>query len=75
MRQYQSLVGLTPDGIIGRATWESLYRNYTRAAFALQNDTVRAQAANSDNHERTTRVGQYPGYEVGLGQSDGEAET
>jgi len=75
VRQYQSLVGLTPDGIIGRATWESLYRNYTRAAFALRNDTVRAQAANSDDHERTTRVGQYPGYEVGLGQSDGGAET
>ena len=72
VRQYQSLVGLTPDGMVGRTTWDSIYRNYARAAYALQRDTVRAQTPGRGNFEASARVGQYPGYELAQGQQDGE---
>jgi len=75
VRQYQSLVGLTPDGVVGRATWESIYRNYARAALALQQDTVRAQAQGAENFDSIPRVGQYPGYELSAGQNDNEGGT
>lgn len=82
VRQYQSLVGLNPDGVVGEATWNSLYRNSVRADYALRNDTVRAQAtretavqtmavdATGKGFEQTPRVGQYPGYNMTLGQRD-----
>ena len=72
VRQYQSLVGLTPDGVVGRTTWDSIYRNYARAAYALQRDTVRAQVPGTGNFETSARVGQYPGHELTQGQRDVE---
>jgi len=100
VRQYQSLVGLTPDGVVGRNTWTSLYRNASQAYFALSRDIRSSieQAAQavpamalvkekngvennrriSVNRERQweqTRLGQYPGWELSLGQrDDGEEE-
>jgi len=84
VRQYQGLVGLNPDGVVGEATWNSLYRNSVRADYALRNDTVRAQPSGGEavqavargtgrrKFEDTPRVGQYPGYDVMLGQRDGQ---
>ena len=71
MRQYQSLVGLTPDGVVGEATWNSIYRSYSKASFALQRDTVRGQAPGGGE---IARVGQYPGYELTQGQQDQRGE-
>ena len=71
VRQYQTLVGLTPDGVVGRETWNSIYRSYSRASFALQRDTVRGQAPGGGE---IARVGQYPGYELTQGQQDQRGE-
>ncbi|MBQ8851329.1 MAG: peptidoglycan-binding protein, partial [Oscillibacter sp.] len=38
VRQYHSMVGLTPDGIVGENTWRSLYRHASQAYFALSRD-------------------------------------
>lgn len=78
VRQYQNLVGLTPDGVAGEATWNSLYRNSMWADYALRNDTVRAQAGGTAQTagqgrlgtDGEVRVGQYPGRELTLGHSD-----
>lgn len=84
VRQYQSLVGLTPDGVVGEATWNSIYRHFARADAAARRDTARfprdaAQVvpaaawqvqSGSEEHSSTVRLGQYPGFEMGLGDTD-----
>ena len=80
VRQYQSLVGLTPDGVAGEATWNSLYSHASQAYFALSRDTVRAQAfreglaaastGQGDRFSDTPRLRQFPGSSVSLGQND-----
>ena len=80
VRQYQSLTGLVPDGIVGEATWNSLYRHASQAYFALSRDTVRSQAfrqsitptstGRGEGFADTPRLGQFPGQDVGLGQND-----
>ena len=80
VRQYQSLVGLTPDGVVGQATWNSIYSNAQLAYFALSRDTVRGQAfqrsitptsgGGEDRFANTSRLGQFPGQDVSLGQND-----
>ena len=80
VRQYQSLAGLIPDGIVGETTWNPLYSHASQAYFALSRDTVRAQAfqqsitptstGQGGRFADTPRLGQFPGQDVGLGQSD-----
>ena len=80
VRQYQSLAGLIPDGIVGETTWNSLYSHASQAYFALIRDTVRAQAfrqsitptstGQGDRFADTPRLGQFHGRDVELGQSD-----
>jgi peptidoglycan hydrolase-like protein with peptidoglycan-binding domain len=89
VRQYQAANGLTPDGVVGELTWNAIYQSFTRVDYALRRDTVGAQTPgqgtaiptmasaavpNTGFHD-TPRLGQYPGYSMGLGQSDfGEGE-
>lgn len=84
VRNYQGVTGLVVDGIVGEDTWNSLYRNFVQAQQYLSRDMEQfprtaAQAvpaavmevrSGEKDYERTTRMGQYPGYEVKLGQSD-----
>ena len=84
VRNYQGVTGLVVDGIVGEDTWNSLYRNFVMAEQYLQRDMEQfprtaAQAvpaavmevrSGGDGYENTVRMGQYPGYEVKLGQSD-----
>ena len=84
VRNYQGVTGLVVDGIVGEDTWNSLYRNFVMAEQYLQRDMEQfprtaAQAvpaavmevrSGGNGYENTVRMGQYPGYEVKLGQSD-----
>jgi len=72
VRQYQTLVGLTPDGVAGAATWNSIYRSYAQADLFLRRDPVRAQGGGGSggNYAGTPRVGQNPGRSVSQGDSD-----
>ncbi len=69
VRQYQTLVGLTPDGVVGSATWNSIYRAFAQADLFLRRDPVRAQGGGG-NYAGTPRVGQNPGRSVSQGDSD-----
>jgi len=86
VRAYQQLVGLTPDGIVGQTTWNSIYDSFAQADFFLRRDTVRAQSlrgnvvpvmaggggsAGPDRWD-TPRLGQFPGQSLHLGQRDGQ---
>ena len=84
VRNYQRATGLAVDGIVGRNTWNSLYSNFRKAEQYLSRDMERfprtaAQAvpaavmevrSGGEDYESTVRLGQYPGYEVKLGQTD-----
>ena len=84
VRNYQGVTGLVVDGIVGEDTWNSLYRNFVMAEQYLRRDMEQfprtaAQAvpaavmevrSGGNGYENTVRMGQYPGYEVKLGQSD-----
>ncbi len=88
VRTYQQLVGLTPDGVVDEATWNSIYSHFAQADYFLRRDTVRAQslgenaipvlagrfevAPNGIDFSKTPRVGQYPGQPLRLGQRDGQ---
>lgn len=87
VRTFQRREGLTADGLVGRATWNALYRAFSTIAYTLQNDLVRFPFSQSDgeavqtmtgtehsNYGQTTRMGQYPGYplEQGSGEERGE---
>ena len=41
VRQYQSLAGLTPDGLVGRNTWRSLLSHFSLASGAPGRESVR----------------------------------
>ncbi len=73
VRQFQRGNGLVVDGVVGERTWESIYRAFASAERDLRRDDVRfgnntAQAAGE--YHQPVRVGQYPGYELRLGESD-----
>lgn len=83
VRYYQSQTGLTPDGIVGEATWNALFRHFAMAEYFLQQDTVRAQSqqravaamapmdgTGDQSFSNTPRIGQFPGYDVKIGQTD-----
>ena len=88
VRAYQHIAGLTPDGIVGEQTWDSIYDHFAQADYFLRRDTVRAQSLGQDavpvlagrstvapngiDFERTPRIGQYPGQPLRLGQRDGQ---
>lgn len=73
VRQFQSNNGLTVDGVVGEVTWEAIYRAFAAAERDLRRDNVRfgndaTPAAGKQND--FVRFGQYPGYELQLGQTD-----
>ena len=82
VRQFQSQVGLTPDGVVWQMTWRELYRRASEVYFSLSRDTIRAigerdesvfAMAEQTQRQRVgdvTRMGQNPGYDVALGQND-----
>ena len=84
VREYQRLVGFTPDGVVNEATWNSIYDSFARAEFFLSRDTVRSQSLGADavpvmggtekktgqDFSKTPRIGQFPGQDLKLGQRD-----
>ena len=87
VRSYQVEAGITPDGVVGERTWNSIYDSFVTASYSLSRDTVRAQslgenaipviaaAASESEPERwaeTPRLGQYQGRPLNLGQADGQ---
>ena len=88
VRAYQHIAGLTPDGVVGEATWNSIYDHFVQADYFLRRDTVRAQSLGEDavpvfasgitvapngiDFSKTPRIGQYPGRPLRLGQRDGQ---
>ncbi|MCI8869155.1 MAG: spore cortex-lytic protein [Lawsonibacter sp.] len=83
VRAYQSYAGLPPDGVVGEQTWNRLYRDYIGIGNYLQNDRVRffgdpvAEAMGRADRERygtSARLGQFPGFTMGLGSTDQKGE-
>ncbi|MFI3250916.1 MAG: peptidoglycan-binding protein [Eubacteriales bacterium] len=66
---YQQRAGLSPDGIVGRTTWEALYHDYYQLEFALQQDSI--AFPESGNYQQPVG-GQYQGSPLQVGQKDGE---
>jgi len=54
VRQYQSLVGLRPDGVAGEQTWRSLYEHASRAFDLLTANQVRAIAQQAEREGSAT---------------------
>ncbi|MBR4098699.1 MAG: peptidoglycan-binding protein [Clostridium sp.] len=85
VRQYQSLSGLTVDGVVGEATWDSIYRRFGRLYHRLEGDainfprlmngTVPTGGEASQPGGSGVRLGQHPGRDVGLGDADVRKET
>ena len=85
VRNYQQAAGLAVDGIVGPETWDSIYRHFIQADQYLRRDTgqfprnatqavpasVSEVGSAAQGYENTPRLGQYPGYELKLGQADG----
>ena len=68
---------------MGEATWNALFRHFAMAEYFLQQDTVRAQSqqravaamapmdgTGDRSFSNTPRIGQFPGYDVKIGQTD-----
>ena len=84
VRNYQGVAGLTVDGIVGRDTWNSIYRHFIMAEDYLRRDmgqfprsatqvvpaAMLEVGSGGEDYETTTRMGQYPGYEMKIGQTD-----
>lgn len=78
VRAYQRLDGLTVNGIVDQTTWEAIYRSFVRAEQALRRDNVRfpentttvSGGQKNQNFAVSTRLSQYPGYDLKLGQND-----
>ena len=89
VKAFQRSVGLTDDGIVGRQTWEDLYNEFVGIDEALRDNNINfpynetasipATSMNGESipdlYHDTTRHGQYPGYELELGASDGKEVT
>lgn len=85
VQAYQNFAGLTPDGIVGEQTWNSMYENYIGIGNYLQADRVRfpnrgASPALSGRTRRndygsTVRLGQFPGFSMEMGSADRKEET
>lgn len=83
VRDYQRLMGMEVTGRVNERTWESIYSNFVRAELALRRDNVRfpenfvtaAGSQNSGAEQQKTRLGQYPGRELKLGQTDRSGGT
>ncbi len=67
VKQYQGQIGLAPDGVVGRSTWDSLQRQFSLAGETTINDFVQ-----SGRGELTDLVShtQYPGQPMSVGQQD-----
>lgn len=84
VREYQQQVDLPTDGVVGEQTWNAIYDGFIRAERLLQRDTIRAQSLGEDavavmadgtgdmgqNYGETVRIGQFPGWELQLGNRD-----
>ncbi len=82
---YQNVAGLAADGVVGKVTWDSIYRHFIQADQYLRRNmqqmprtatqaipaAVTEVGSAGKGYENTPRLGQYPGYEIKLGQSDG----
>ncbi len=86
VRTYQVWAGLTPDGVVGENTWNSIYDSFVTADYQFRRDTVRAQSLREDavpvmgqasseqgpdRWDNTPRLGQYQGSPMKPGQRDG----
>ena len=82
VRQYQSLAGLAPDGVVGEQTWGSIYRHASQAYRVLGQARLREilQTAvpamwvpGADRMpEEGVQMGQFPGTDLSIGQRDGQ---
>ena len=80
VREYQSSRGLQADGIAGEQTWYSLYGDFTGIERDLRNDNINfpqgnavqtaAQGDTPHTYGDSSRLSQFPGFDLGLGQSD-----
>lgn len=84
VRNYQGSTGLAVDGVVGQATWNSIYRHYIAANQFLRRNMEQfprtaAQSvpaammevrSGAKGYENTVRIGQYPGYDIKMGQTD-----
>ena len=82
VREYQRRKGLQADGIVGEETWYSLYADFAGIERDLRNDNINfpqgAQAVpalapmegDQTRYGSTSRLGQFPGFELELGHSD-----
>ena len=73
VRQFQRNNDLSADGVVGERTWEAIYRAFASAERDLRRDDVRFPndiAQSAGNYRQHIRIGQYPGYELQLGESD-----
>lgn len=61
---YQRAAGLTPDGVVGRQTWDALYRNY---------QGIRSRVLNGD--EVAEPVQMFPGQVLSQGSSGSDVAT
>lgn len=89
VRQYQGLVGLTIDGVVGEVTWNSIYGHFALADQFMRRDMVRFPrtateimpasvinvGSDASSYADTPRVGQFPGETVRFGQTDRRGEV
>ena len=84
VQSFQRQTDLLPDGVVGEATWDALYREFASLEAVLQQDVARFPFQASElipslvdltlaavsGHSETPRFGQHPGTDLRLGQSD-----
>lgn len=67
VKQYQRLMGLVPDGVVGRNTWDSLQHHFSLAGESPVNGMV--HSGRNELPDRTSHS-QYPGRPMKAGQQD-----